>query len=67
MMFEDGAALLRPQTSFHYYPEDEDPELGYGGDYVSDPHFTDWSIPEDPEPLKLVKKYGYGYRSKWTF
>ena len=69
MIFEDSS-YQRPHTSFHYYPEDEDPELGcthYAGTdpYSADPHFVDWSVPEDPQPLKLVKKHGYGYRSKW--
>lgn len=56
-------------------------ELGcsYGGTVVDEtyrkgesaPRITAWAtIPEemegdDPAPLKLVKKYGYGYRSEW--
>ena len=101
MMFEGCSSSPRPHTSFHYYPEDEDPELGgyghygghgdhgsyghYGGyedhggcghsggygDYggygdraSDDPRVTARSGPEDPRPLKLVKTYGYGYRSK---
>ncbi|XP_076444291.1 uncharacterized protein LOC143282512 [Babylonia areolata] len=69
---EDDYRPPRSHTSFSYYPEEvvkgevegeeeEDPQLTNKDD-SGDLDCGTWGLPEDPQPLKVVKKYGYGYR-----